>query len=66
MIKPRKCDLSLAGKYISPKATFYGHYMAMQDMLTFGMTIPGNKNITFSTQLDYQTVTGDTELLVGM
>ena len=62
----KKCAMSYTAKYTNPKASFYGHYVCQQDMLTLGMTIPGNKNITFSTQLDYSTTTGDTEMLVGM
>jgi hypothetical protein len=67
MIKPRKiCGMSYGLKYATPKATFFGQYVNFQEQLTLGAMIPGNNYITFSTQLDYSTMSGDTDLMVGM
>jgi hypothetical protein len=67
MVKPRKiCDMSYGFKYQLPKATLFGQFISFQEMLTIGTVIPGNKHITFSTSLDYNKMSGDTDMNIGM
>lgn len=67
MVRPQPMvGLSLGGRYLWGDHQFFLQYLVYSKGVTLGTLLKGNKNIVFSTELTYNTMTGESDFNAGV
>ena len=67
MVKPQPMvGLSLGGRYLWGDHQLFMQYLVYSKGFTLGTLLKGNKNIVFSTEFTYNTMTGETDFNAGV